>query len=334
MMVPILDEVIAESAEAGIRNILIGMAHRGRLNVMAHVLNKPYAQILAEFKDPVSSKRLPRGHGLDRRRQVPRRRAPRDQGRARRWISSSRCRPIPATSKRSIRSSRAWRARRAPSVDGPGAPTVRSGAQRADPDSRRRRVPRPGRRRRNAEPEPAARLQHRRHDSHHRQQPARIHDRVRGRLQHARTRAVWRAASRSRSSTSTPTIPEACVEAARLAIAYRAKFQRDFLIDLIGYRRYGHNEGDEAVVHPAADVPEDRLAPDGARDLGAHAGRARRDHRGAGRRGQQEAPRRAAGGARRAAAGTGLRRAAARGAAAGRRVARRDRRAARAAARR
>jgi 2-oxoglutarate dehydrogenase E1 component len=39
--------------------------------------------------------------------------------------------------------------------------------------------------------------------------------------------------------------PEACVEAARLAFAYRARFQRDFLIDLIGYRRHGHNEGDE-----------------------------------------------------------------------------------------
>jgi 2-oxoglutarate dehydrogenase E1 component len=39
--------------------------------------------------------------------------------------------------------------------------------------------------------------------------------------------------------------PEACVEAARLAFAYRARFRRDFLIDLIGYRRYGHNEGDE-----------------------------------------------------------------------------------------
>jgi 2-oxoglutarate dehydrogenase E1 component len=39
--------------------------------------------------------------------------------------------------------------------------------------------------------------------------------------------------------------PEACVEAARLAFAYRATFQRDFLIDLIGYRRWGHNEGDE-----------------------------------------------------------------------------------------
>ena len=31
--------------------------------------------------------------------------------------------------------------------------------------------------------------------------------------------------------------PVACVEAARLAIAYRAQFQSDFLIDLIGYRR-------------------------------------------------------------------------------------------------
>jgi 2-oxoglutarate dehydrogenase E1 component len=39
--------------------------------------------------------------------------------------------------------------------------------------------------------------------------------------------------------------PEAAIEAARLAFAYRAKFQKDFLIDLIGYRRYGHNEGDE-----------------------------------------------------------------------------------------
>src|SRR6185437_11061506 len=39
--------------------------------------------------------------------------------------------------------------------------------------------------------------------------------------------------------------PEACIEAARLAFAYRGSFQRDFLIDLIGYRRHGHNEGDE-----------------------------------------------------------------------------------------
>jgi 2-oxoglutarate dehydrogenase E1 component len=39
--------------------------------------------------------------------------------------------------------------------------------------------------------------------------------------------------------------PEACLAAARLAVAYRTKFRQDVLIDLIGYRRHGHNEGDE-----------------------------------------------------------------------------------------
>jgi 2-oxoglutarate dehydrogenase E1 component len=55
MLVPILDEVLSEAAEAGMRQAFIGMAHRGRLNVMAHVMGKPYEQILAEFKDPVRS---------------------------------------------------------------------------------------------------------------------------------------------------------------------------------------------------------------------------------------------------------------------------------------
>ncbi len=39
--------------------------------------------------------------------------------------------------------------------------------------------------------------------------------------------------------------PEACLAAVRLAYAYREGFGKDFMIDLIGYRRYGHNEGDE-----------------------------------------------------------------------------------------
>ena len=37
----------------------------------------------------------------------------------------------------------------------------------------------------------------------------------------------------------------ACIEAARLSWAYRQRFKLDFIIDLVGYRRYGHNEGDE-----------------------------------------------------------------------------------------
>ena len=39
--------------------------------------------------------------------------------------------------------------------------------------------------------------------------------------------------------------PAACIEVARLAAAYTAEFEKDFLIDLVGYRRYGHNELDE-----------------------------------------------------------------------------------------
>ena len=38
---------------------------------------------------------------------------------------------------------------------------------------------------------------------------------------------------------------EACVAATRLAMAYREQWGRDVVIDLIGYRRYGHNETDE-----------------------------------------------------------------------------------------
>jgi 2-oxoglutarate dehydrogenase E1 component len=39
--------------------------------------------------------------------------------------------------------------------------------------------------------------------------------------------------------------PEACLAAIRLAMAYRDQYHDDVVIDLIGYRRHGHNEGDE-----------------------------------------------------------------------------------------
>ena len=39
--------------------------------------------------------------------------------------------------------------------------------------------------------------------------------------------------------------PEACARAARLAFAYRETFQRDVVLDIVCYRRHGHNEGDD-----------------------------------------------------------------------------------------
>ncbi|MFZ4452366.1 2-oxoglutarate dehydrogenase E1 component [Salibacterium aidingense] len=42
--------------------------------------------------------------------------------------------------------------------------------------------------------------------------------------------------------------PDACMAAVKLAYEYRTRFSKDFLIDLIGYRRFGHNEMDEPVA--------------------------------------------------------------------------------------
>jgi 2-oxoglutarate dehydrogenase E1 component len=50
VLVPMLDEIIQGAVESETSDVIIGMAHRGRLNVLAHVLGKPYAAILAEFR--------------------------------------------------------------------------------------------------------------------------------------------------------------------------------------------------------------------------------------------------------------------------------------------
>jgi 2-oxoglutarate dehydrogenase E1 component len=49
VLVPMLDEIILGAIESGSREVIIGMAHRGRLNVLAHVFGKSYAAILSEF---------------------------------------------------------------------------------------------------------------------------------------------------------------------------------------------------------------------------------------------------------------------------------------------
>ncbi|HWH06106.1 MAG TPA: 2-oxoglutarate dehydrogenase E1 component [Gaiellaceae bacterium] len=49
-MVPMLDEAIDLAAESGAHEVVLGMAHRGRLNVLVHTIGRPYETILREFE--------------------------------------------------------------------------------------------------------------------------------------------------------------------------------------------------------------------------------------------------------------------------------------------
>ncbi len=50
-VIPMLNSMVDDGAAMGIDGVCMGMAHRGRLNVLAHVLNKPYEVIFGEFKE-------------------------------------------------------------------------------------------------------------------------------------------------------------------------------------------------------------------------------------------------------------------------------------------
>ena len=57
-LIPLVDEVLTEAARTGLDEAVVGMAHRGRLNVLANIIGKSYAQIFQEFEgnlDPRST---------------------------------------------------------------------------------------------------------------------------------------------------------------------------------------------------------------------------------------------------------------------------------------
>ncbi len=49
-LIPALAEIIDRAADGGVKRVVIGMAHRGRLNVLANILNKSYRKIFGEFE--------------------------------------------------------------------------------------------------------------------------------------------------------------------------------------------------------------------------------------------------------------------------------------------
>jgi 2-oxoglutarate dehydrogenase E1 component len=60
-LIPLLDLVIEKSAEEGVAEIVLGMAHRGRLNVLANVMGKRPREIFREFED--ANAEIQAGHG-------------------------------------------------------------------------------------------------------------------------------------------------------------------------------------------------------------------------------------------------------------------------------
>jgi len=49
-VIPMMDAAIDQAAEHGLDEVVIGMPHRGRLNVLANIVGKPYSQIFSEFE--------------------------------------------------------------------------------------------------------------------------------------------------------------------------------------------------------------------------------------------------------------------------------------------
>jgi 2-oxoglutarate dehydrogenase E1 component len=250
MMIPVLDEIINDAASAGVKHVMIAMAHRGRLNVLAHVMQKPYAQILAEFKEPLFSLegRVDIGWMGDVKYHAGARVA-RNGAAPDTLILSMPPNPSHLEAVDPVLNGMA----RAALTDArqPGAPTYRKHEVLAILIHGDAAFPGQGI---VAETLNLSRLQG--------------YD-VGGMIHIIANNQLGFTADPHESFSTSYTSglargfkipithvnaddPVACIEAARLAWAYRHRFGFDYLIDLVGYRRYGHNEGDEpAFTQPS-----------------------------------------------------------------------------------
>jgi 2-oxoglutarate dehydrogenase E1 component len=236
-LVPMLDTAVEESAAAGARHIAISMSHRGRINVLAHVLGKPVEHILGEFQGrhdhlgDVSTGDVKYHLGFENERVT-------GDGRA---VHLSL---VPNPSHLEIVN---------PVLEGytrahqrqPGAPAVRDELA-VVPICIHGDAAFPGEGI-VAETFNLARLRAYRVGGT-------LHVIVNNQVGFTTDPTDGRStrfASDLAKGFEMPVIhvngddAEACVIAMRIAVAYRTKFRRDFLVDLVGYRRHGHNEGDE-----------------------------------------------------------------------------------------
>jgi 2-oxoglutarate dehydrogenase E1 component len=243
MLIPILDELVGGAAEASVRNVLIGMAHRARLNVLAHVLQKPYAEILAIFRDPVQARNFRGDLGWtgDVKYHLGAQRAMKGGQEVGLVVTM----PPNPSHLEAVNPVAEGMARAAGTmVDKKGAPLF-------DP-TRTLPILIHGDAAFSGQGVVAETLNFYRLPGY--STGGSIHIIADNQLGYTTTTDEYRSshyASGLARGFRIPLVhvnaddPLACIEVARLAFDYRAKFGKDFVIDLVGYRRYGHNEGDE-----------------------------------------------------------------------------------------
>jgi 2-oxoglutarate dehydrogenase E1 component len=255
-LVPMLDELIQHAAAAGTREVLIGMAHRGRLNVRAHVLGKPYAAIFSEFHGPAGkdemrsegSSDFSYGWSGDVKYHKGAHKTVQGENAAELLLTLADnpshlefVNPVAEGLARAAQDER----------DRPGAP--RQDVDKALPVSIHGDSAFPG------EGVVAETLNLSRLPGY--QTGGTINIIVNNQIGFTTDAGDSRStlyASDLAKGFEIPIVhvnaddPEACLTAINLAHAYRQRFHKDFLIDLVGYRRWGHNEGDEpSFTQPA-----------------------------------------------------------------------------------
>ncbi|MFP5353635.1 MAG: 2-oxoglutarate dehydrogenase E1 component [Gemmatimonadota bacterium] len=232
-MVPMLDAAIDESSKLGAREVVIGMAHRGRINVLAHTLDKPYAKIFNEFDgkhaDLGSSETGDVKYHLGA-----------ITGKTFADGRSVGVMLVPNPSHLEVVNPVLMGVARARIAElGGGESSVLSIAIHGDAAF-------PGEgivaETLNMSKLPGYRVGGTLHII--------ANNQVGFTTNPSDSRSTYYASDLAKGF-EIPIVhvnsddAEACIAAVRLAIMYRATFGKDFLIDLVGYRRWGHNEGDE-----------------------------------------------------------------------------------------
>ncbi|WNQ13348.1 2-oxoglutarate dehydrogenase E1 component [Paenibacillus aurantius] len=249
MLVPMLDEIVREMAHDGAKDILMGMAHRGRLNVLAHVLGKPYGKIFSEFAHAPNKDLVPSEGSM---------------GINYGWTGDVK---YHLGAHRSVKTGETVETRvtlaNNPSHLEYVNPVVEGFTRAAQDDRTQPGYPKPdfgsagavlmhGDAAFAGEGIVAETLNFNSLTGY--QNGGTIHIIVNNRVGFTTDSRDSRStfyASDLAKGFEIPIVhvsaddPEACIAAVRLACEFRQRFRKDFVIDLIGYRRYGHNETDD-----------------------------------------------------------------------------------------